>query len=74
MWSSHFHEQACARLPRAVACACVLTVQVLAELLLEPARASTFVFDWLEVFEATAADRHAVVDAMKGLREHRLSF
>lgn len=76
------HDQARALLPRAAASACILTVQALAEFfhattrkrLLEPARASAFVFDWLEVFEVTAADRHALVDAMNGVREHRLSF
>ncbi len=61
---------------------CVLTVQALAEFfyattrknLLEPARASTFVRDLLDVFHVTSADDAALVDAMNAVDEHRLSF
>jgi predicted nucleic acid-binding protein len=60
----------------------VLTVQALAEFfhattrknLLEPARASAFVRDRLDVFHVTSADDTALVDAMDAVEEHRLSF
>ena len=76
------HEQARALMGRAARHDSVLTVQALAEFfhattsksLLEPARASAFVRDWLEVFQITAADDAALLDAMDAVQEHRLSF
>lgn len=61
---------------------CVLTVQSLAEFfhattrknLLEPARARGFVRSWRAVFEVTAADDSALVDAIDAVEEHGLSF
>jgi predicted nucleic acid-binding protein len=61
---------------------CVLTLQTLTEFfhattrknLLEPARASAFVRDWLNVFHVISADDTALVEAMDAVEEHRLSF
>ena len=80
--SGERHELARALIGRAAQCDCVLTVQALAEFfhattrknLLEPARASAFVRDWLDVFHVTSADDTALTDAMDAVEEHRLSF
>jgi len=76
------HARARELMGRAAQRDCVLTVQALAEFfhattrknLLEPARASSFVRDWLDVFHVTSADDTALVDAMDAFEEHRLSF
>ena len=76
------HERSREIVGRAAQRDCVLTVQALAEFfhattrknLLEPARASAFVRDWLDVFHVTSADDTALVDAMEAAEEHRLSF
>ena len=76
------HEEARDLIGRASRRDCVLTVQALAEFfhattrknLLDPARASAFVRDWLDVFHVTSADDTALVDAMDAVEEHRLSF
>lgn len=76
------HERAKELMGRAAQRDCVLTVQALAEFfhattrknLLEPSLASAFVRDWLDVFQITAADVSALVDAMDAVGEHRLSF
>lgn len=76
------HERSRELMGRAARRDCVLTVQALAEFfhvttrknLLEPARASAFVRDWLDVFHVTSADDTSLVDAMDAVQEHRLSF
>lgn len=76
------HERSRELVGRAARRDCVLTVQALAEFfhattrknLLEPARASAFVRDWLDVFHVTSADDTALTDAMDAVEEHRLSF
>lgn len=76
------HARAVDLMRRAAPRDCVLTVQVLAEFfhattrkdLLEPALASAYVRDWMDVFQVTAADETALVDAMDAVVEHRLSF
>ena len=67
---------------QAARCDCVLTVQALAEFfhattrknLLDPKRAGAFVRSWRDVFEVTAADDSALIDAVDAVGEHRLSF
>ena len=76
------HRRARELMGRAARRDCVLTVQALAEFfhattrknLLDPARASAFVRDWLDVFHVTSADDTALTDAMDAVEEHRLSF
>lgn len=76
------HEQSQTLLGRAARSDCVLTVQALGEFfhattrknLLESARASALVRDWLDVFRVAAADGAALVDAMDAVADHRLSF
>lgn len=76
------HERSRALLGRAARADCVLTVQALAEFfhattrknLLAPARASTFVRGWLDVFRVAVADGATVIEAMDAVAEHRLSF
>ena len=76
------HEQAKRLIALAGRRDCVLTLQALAEFfhattrkaLLEPARAGTFVRDWLEVFDVAAADPAALADAMDARVQHQLSF
>lgn len=80
--SGERHELARELIGRAAQRDCVLTVQALAEFfhattrknLLEPARASAFVRDWLDGFHVTSADDTALTDAMDAVEEHRLSF
>ena len=70
--SGERHELARELIGRAAQRDCVLTVQALAEFfhattrknLLEPARASAFVRDWLDGFHVTSADDTALTDAM----------
>lgn len=67
---------------QAARCDCVLTVQALAEFfhattrknLLDIERAGAFLHNWREVFEVTAADDSALIEAVDAVREHRLSF
>ncbi|MDE0060022.1 MAG: PIN domain-containing protein [Defluviicoccus sp.] len=67
---------------RAARCDCVLTVQALAEFfhattrknLLDPERAGAFLRGWRDVFEVTAADDSALIDAVDAVGEHRFSF
>ena len=76
------HERSREILGRAAQRDCVLLVQALAEFfhattrkhLLEPARASAFVRDWLAVFPVTSAAAPALVHAIDAVAEHRLSF
>ena len=76
------HDRSRALLGQAARRDCVLTVQALAEFfhattrknLLPLARASTFVRNWLDVFQIVSADTVALVDAMDAVAEHRLSF
>ena len=76
------HEQSKELIGRAAQCDCVLTTQVLAEFfhvttrkkLLEPSHASTFVHDWLEVFQVFSANYTALVNAMNAVNDHWLSF
>ena len=76
------HEQARELLARAAKRDCVLTVQVLAEFfhattrksLLQPSLASTFVRNWLDVFQIVSADASVLVESTEAVGEHRLSF
>ena len=76
------HERSKDLVAKAARRDCVLTVQALAEFfhattrkhLLAPSHASVFVRDWLEVFPVVSANDVALVDAIGGVEEHRLSF
>ena len=67
---------------QAARCDCVLTLQALAEFfhattrkeLLDSRRAGAVLRSWRDVFEVTAADDSALIDAVDAVEEHRLSF
>ncbi len=76
------HRRSRALIGQAAKRDCVLTVQSLAEFfhattrrnLLDPARAGGFLRGWRDVFQVTAADDSALIDAIDAVERHRLPF
>ena len=76
------HDVAGDLVARAARADCVLTVQSLAEFFhattrkgkLAPQRSEGFIDRWRAVFPIHAADEQTLVDALKAVRQHSLSF